>query len=184
MAVDTANKRYSLIGFGQVTPRLLPVPDGTLDAADRALLLGLYAGITQRGAVSIVDDFVWSHLTGHAGLAALVDDRVYRMQLPGDPTLPAIVYTRIATTPRPTRSNSRGTLMKPRYRMDVWGATRSTVRQAVVQVRIALASMASAEEPRMDVALLQNDARLIEVEPGRWRAALDVDIWHDAEDGA
>lgn len=46
MAVDTANKRYSMIGIGSPVPRLLPVPDGAFDAADRSMLLYLYHGIT------------------------------------------------------------------------------------------------------------------------------------------
>lgn len=53
MAVDTANKRYSLIGFGSPTPRLLPIPDGTIAAADRAMLLYLYHGMAL-GAVAEV----------------------------------------------------------------------------------------------------------------------------------
>lgn len=51
MAVDTVAKRYSLIGFGSPTPRLLPIPDGTIAAADRAMLLYLYHGIALSAAV-------------------------------------------------------------------------------------------------------------------------------------
>lgn len=46
MAIDTATKRYSMIGFGAPTPRMLPIPDGTIAAADRAMLLYLYHGLT------------------------------------------------------------------------------------------------------------------------------------------
>jgi hypothetical protein len=46
VGIDTAQKRYSLIGFGSPTPRLLPIPQGTIEADDRALLLYLYAGLT------------------------------------------------------------------------------------------------------------------------------------------
>lgn len=45
MAVDTANKRFSLIGFGSPVPRMLPIPDGAFNAADRAMLLYLYHGL-------------------------------------------------------------------------------------------------------------------------------------------
>jgi len=46
MALDTANKRYSMIGFdlpGMVP--MFPVPDGSITAHDRAMLLGLYFGL-------------------------------------------------------------------------------------------------------------------------------------------
>jgi hypothetical protein len=46
MAVDTAAKRYSLIGLASPAPRLLPIPDGAIEATGRAMLLFLYAGIT------------------------------------------------------------------------------------------------------------------------------------------
>jgi hypothetical protein len=43
MAVDTAQRRYSLVGFGSPVPRLLPIPQGAIAADDRALLLYPYS---------------------------------------------------------------------------------------------------------------------------------------------
>lgn len=46
MAVDTARKRYSMMRFGMAASiPLVFVPDGTVNADDRAMLLGLYNGI-------------------------------------------------------------------------------------------------------------------------------------------
>lgn len=45
MAVDTRNKRMSLLGLGLPVPSVLPNPDGAFGAADRAQLLWLYSGI-------------------------------------------------------------------------------------------------------------------------------------------
>lgn len=46
MAVDTAEKRYSMINFGDGTNiHLLPEVDGGIEADDRAHLLDLYSGI-------------------------------------------------------------------------------------------------------------------------------------------
>ena len=51
MAVDTRNKRFSLIGFGETkgSPIVYPNPDGTVDNFDRAQFIYLYAGITLSG---------------------------------------------------------------------------------------------------------------------------------------
>lgn len=49
MAVDTAAKRLSLVGFGAPWFPMVVIPDGTVDAADRADLLGLYAGLGEGG---------------------------------------------------------------------------------------------------------------------------------------
>lgn len=46
MAVDTAGKRFSMIGFGGPVPQMVVIPDGTIGAPDRADLLYLYSGIT------------------------------------------------------------------------------------------------------------------------------------------
>jgi len=45
MAVDTASKRYSIVGLGIPWRGLMPEPDGTIGTADRAHFLTLYAGI-------------------------------------------------------------------------------------------------------------------------------------------
>lgn len=46
MAVDTASKRFSLIGFAQPHYPMVLIPDGTVAAGDRADMLALYSGIT------------------------------------------------------------------------------------------------------------------------------------------
>lgn len=54
MAVDTAEKRFSMMSFGQPFNKLRP-PTGSVDAAERATLLDLYSGIalaSPGGAVS------------------------------------------------------------------------------------------------------------------------------------
>lgn len=46
MAVDTRQKRMSMMGFGTSVPgAILFEADGSVDADDRAHLLGLYSGI-------------------------------------------------------------------------------------------------------------------------------------------
>ena len=51
MAVDTANKRYSMLGLGLDFMRLRPVPDGSVDTADRLHFLPLYSGIAASAPV-------------------------------------------------------------------------------------------------------------------------------------
>jgi len=49
MAVDTAEKRYSMLNFGLPFFRALPQVDGGIEADDRLHLLGLYSGIAAAG---------------------------------------------------------------------------------------------------------------------------------------
>lgn len=54
MAVDSASRRFSLLGFGRPGYPMVLVPDGTIDAADRLDLMGLYSGITGEPPVTIL----------------------------------------------------------------------------------------------------------------------------------
>ena len=50
MAVDTAEKRYSMLNFGDGSnSHLLFETDGSVDADDRAHMLDIYSGITLGG---------------------------------------------------------------------------------------------------------------------------------------
>jgi hypothetical protein len=50
MAVDTRDKRFSIMGLSQPVPSLYANPDGTIGTQDRAQLVFLYAGISLGGA--------------------------------------------------------------------------------------------------------------------------------------
>ena len=52
MAVDTANKRFSIVHFGCPWRGILPIPDGSLDAGDRIELEYLYRGFFDVWAVT------------------------------------------------------------------------------------------------------------------------------------
>ena len=43
--MDTASKRYSILGIDLPFPRLFPIPDGTISATDRQWFIGKYSGI-------------------------------------------------------------------------------------------------------------------------------------------
>ena len=50
MAIDTQAKRGAALGFSGIMPSLaLPFPDGTIDADDRFVLLGLYPFAAETG---------------------------------------------------------------------------------------------------------------------------------------
>jgi len=49
MAVDTAEKRFSIMGLGQPTIKLM-TPTGSVNASQRATMIDLYSGITLSGA--------------------------------------------------------------------------------------------------------------------------------------
>jgi hypothetical protein len=42
MAINSSQKRNSVINFGSFIPYTLPIPDNNIDVEDRSLLLGIY----------------------------------------------------------------------------------------------------------------------------------------------
>ena len=52
MAVDTENKRVSTVAMGLAFLMIGPLPDGTIDAADRVHTAGFYSGIDVSAAIS------------------------------------------------------------------------------------------------------------------------------------
>lgn len=60
MAVDTKDKRFSMLSFG--SGELLPDPDGGFDGPDRQHLLECYAGIAFQGPPPLVGVSEWHWL--------------------------------------------------------------------------------------------------------------------------
>ncbi len=68
MAVDTLEKRFSMLNFGGTgTIHLLFEDDGSVDADDRAHLLDLYSGIALGSPVAVTDSRsrIRLHVTTH-----------------------------------------------------------------------------------------------------------------------
>jgi hypothetical protein len=74
------------------------------------------------------EDSLRAVLLGNAAVVALVIARVYPMQLPEIPTLPAITYQRVATPDRALTTTSDSKLFKARFLINCWAATYTGAR--------------------------------------------------------
>lgn len=127
-----------------------------------------------------IHEVVYTKLTGHAGLSALVGTRVHPDQLPQRPTLPAVTYRRVTTMRVTTRDNSgKAKLARPRFQFDCWATTYNGARAVAAQLHDALTTFPQASNPRVDVALASNDFDDYEPDPGRYRVIFDAFIWHE-----
>jgi hypothetical protein len=54
MAVNTRDRRMSMIGIGQPVPSVLPNPDGTIGTQDRAMFIWLYHGIALQAVAAVI----------------------------------------------------------------------------------------------------------------------------------
>lgn len=125
-----------------------------------------------------IEEALRAHLIADVGLAALIDSRVYPVQLPQRPLLPSVTYTRISTRPLSHRDAQQPSYSRPRFQLDVWASSYSQCVAVRSALRTAMGTLKQNSNPRIDVALLQDDRDDYEAEPGRWRAILDYFVWH------
>lgn len=125
-----------------------------------------------------IEAAIRTHLIGDAGLATLIGARVYPVQLPQRPTLPAITYQRISTLPTQDRGDAAASHARTRYQFDCWAADYDGLLAVRTALVTALGTVAQASNPRIDVALQQSQSDGIDTAAGRWRVTMDYFIWH------
>ncbi len=84
-----------------------------------------------------IEAALYSKLTGDAGVAALVGNRVYPMHMPQAGTLPALVYERISTV-RNYAHNGQQSPTTVRMQVDSIATTLATARSCADAVLAAL----------------------------------------------
>lgn len=80
---------------------------------------------------------LFTRLTTHAGLAAIIGTRAYPVLLPQNPTLPAVVYQRISTR-RPHAGGVDTGVAIPRFQVTGWATTALGAKDLKEQMRAAL----------------------------------------------
>ncbi len=122
--------------------------------------------------MSDTESLLYTRLTGHAGLAALVDTRVYPMLLPQGATLPALTYQRISTVQTYSHQGDSG-LATVRMQVDCWGATYASAKAVAAQVKAALSGYTSSAIGRCHLVAERD---LYDPETGHYRVIIDFMI--------
>jgi hypothetical protein len=90
--------------------------------------------------MTVLEEGIYSYLSGYAGLVAKVGTRVYPVRFPQSTIMPCVVYQRI-DTPRITTmdsSGSSGDLINPRFQFEVWAETYDEAKDICDILRAAL----------------------------------------------
>jgi hypothetical protein len=128
-----------------------------------------------------VESWIYSRLTGFAGLSALIGTRLYPVVLPENATYPAISYRRIdAPNVAQTHEATPAGLARPRFQFDCWGTTATSAKAVGEQCRLALEGHQNkAADPRID-GVIMADRRDGPRDPDNnlYRDSLDFFIWH------
>jgi hypothetical protein len=86
----------------------------------------------------VIDEALFTRLSGFAGLSSLVGSRIYPVMLPQSPTYPAISHFSIGGGETVMAMGSDPGLVVAQWQFSAWGSKAKDARDAIEQVRLAL----------------------------------------------
>ena len=114
---------------------------------------------------------VYSELRSHAGLSALIDDRVYPRQIPQDQQLPAIAYFRASTGDNSTLACGDSDLVTARIQIDVVSESYLEAKSVAKQVRKAMS------DASLFKSVKQQDKDMPGMNPDYHSVMLEFNVW-------
>lgn len=85
----------------------------------------------------MIEAAIYSRLSNHVGLTAIVGSRIYPAHLPQSAAYPALVYTLVSNTHRHNLTGASGGALA-RFQFDVFSVRLADCVEAVEQIRLAL----------------------------------------------
>lgn len=129
-----------------------------------------------------IEEAIYSYLSGHAGLTALVSNRIYPLVMPQNTILPAVTFSKVSG-PRVHAMQKDTGMAYPRFQVSCWGSTYKQAKEVAAQVRAALqdykGTMGGAGGVVVGGVFIQDENDLYEPGTQVYHVALDFIIWHD-----
>lgn len=132
----------------------------------------------------MIEEGLYSYLSGKAAISALVSTRVYPMLVPQGATYPAISYQKISGNHVRALSGSTAGLANPRIQINCWARTYSAAKSLAEQVRLAMDGYAgSMGSESVNACFLMDERDQFEPSPGNeadrlYCTQLDFEVWH------
>lgn len=131
----------------------------------------------------LVEEAVHAHLAADLDVAAVVADRIHPMRMPQPPTLPAIVYQKIAG-PRDYTHDGPSGLVDARVQFSCWDETYAGAKTLADKVRRAVSGFSGlmGGGVNVDSAFIENEIDDEDDEDSAlYRTILDSVISHHEE---
>ena len=126
----------------------------------------------------MIEELLFRHLTRNQALVALVDNRIYPLVLPQNPTIPAIAYQRISTQMVLDRDDAH--LQRPRFQFDCYDRRAIQAWRLADALEEALAALKGQDgDPRIDCTLLDGRTDLFDPDTNLYRVSIDAFIWFE-----
>jgi len=134
MPVDERDKRAGAVGLH--TAPMYPLPDGTIDAGDRAMVAGVYpmplTATTE--PADTIETVLYSILTADVGVSSLIATRLYPMIIPQGINMPAMTYQKISGQWQINMAGPHN-MSRERFQFNCWAKTYSETRALAEAVR-------------------------------------------------
>lgn len=126
----------------------------------------------------MIEQALYTILSGHAGLTALVGSRIYPLILPQSPLLPAVIYQRVDAAREGTHDGPSG-LAHPLFQLSCWALDFDQARAVVAQVRLALDGY-TGTVGGVEIEAIQSghEDDQYEQDTKIYHSSIDFDIWH------
>ncbi len=129
--------------------------------------------------MAVVEEAIYSRLSTHAGVSALVGSRIYPSLMPQNVTLPALTYIKVAG-PRVSAMSIDTGVARPRFQVSCWSQTYSQAKALAAQVRAALQRWRGTESGVViQASFMENEIDLYDNETELHHVALDFEISHE-----
>lgn len=126
----------------------------------------------------MIQQALFTILSAHPGLSALVGSRIYPLILPQNPAYPALTYQRVSG-PREQSHDGPSGLARPRFQVSCWHPDFDQAKAAAEQVRLALAGYRGIVGGlEIEGIQVENELDLYDPDAKVYRVILDFVIWH------
>jgi len=125
-----------------------------------------------------ISDEIFTRLTTHSGLSALIGTRAFPMKMPQNYKLPCVVYQKIAGIETYSHDGDAG-LYRPRYQFSCYANSHSGVEALVVQLKSALTCYSDETlTTPWAVSFMDMEYEQYDPELDLYRVIVDYRIWH------
>jgi hypothetical protein len=121
-----------------------------------------------------IEETIFTRLSTHAGLVALVGVRIYPLVAPEGVTKPFVIYQKISTGTVHAMS-ADPSLESPRFQVSAYGDTYASAKTVVAQILDALRDYTNATIQR---SFYENSSDFYEPETSLYHVPVDFVVWH------
>ena len=123
---------------------------------------------------------LYTHLVNWPGLNALVGNRIYPTRMPQDPTLPAMVWHRIAWRQVHVKTGYVRPMMGVLMQLDVVAITYAEIDAVATELKHALYGF-QATSPHIYKVMVQGEVDGDEIDLVQFHRSIDAEIWYSEE---